>query len=213
MDRAAFVAVEDVAVTAQAGVAGPFVSRHAHEAPGLVKCSGQAVEFLPERIGDLKVVALVSDDVDERLVAGVAEVAFSGIGANRLAALAMQVAPIVPQRSGGHDAQRIGACQLLAGLSGVEAQLDITRLGNREIGENERALLRGWSNAGRKVLDQPRRRESERPVDPGGIAPYVLGHDGQAERLPRRDQRRQNRLPARPPGRARAQNRAKGEPP
>src|SRR5262245_43705099 len=98
MDGAALAAVKDVAVAAQAGVAGPFVSGHAHEAPGLVERSCQTVELLPERIGDLKIVALVSDDVDECPVTGVAEVAFSGIGADRLPALAVQVAPIAPQR-------------------------------------------------------------------------------------------------------------------
>jgi hypothetical protein len=76
----------------------------------------------PERIGDLEVVALMSDDVDERLVTGVAEVAFSGVGTNRLAALAMQVAPIAPQRCAGRDTQWIGAGQFFASLGVAEAQ-------------------------------------------------------------------------------------------
>ena len=197
MDRAALAAVEDVAVAAQAGVAGPFVSRHAHEAPGLVERGRQAVELLPERIGDLKIVALVSDDIDERLVAGVTEVAFSGVGANRFAALAMQVAPIAPQRRAGHDTQRIGAGELLVGLGIVQAQFDIAGLGNREVADDARPLLRVWSNVRRQALDRPRRREPERTVDPGGIAPQVLGHDGEAKRLARDDQRRQNGPPAR----------------
>ena len=113
-DRPALAAVEDVAVAAHAGVAGPFVAGQADELAGLVERGGQPVELLPERVGDLEVVALVAGDVDERLVARVAEVVFRRAGADGLAALAVQVAPVAPQRARLHHAQRIGARQLLA---------------------------------------------------------------------------------------------------
>ena len=120
--------IEDVAVAAHAGVAGPFVARHADEATRLVECGGQTVELLPEPVGYLKVVALVADDIDEGLVAGVAEIAFGRIGADGLATLTMQVAPIAPQRRTRDNAQRIGARQFLAGL-GTHPQLNVAGLG------------------------------------------------------------------------------------
>ena len=43
MDRPALAAVEDVAVAAHAGVAGPFVAGHADEPPGLVERGGQSL--------------------------------------------------------------------------------------------------------------------------------------------------------------------------
>ena len=59
----------------------------------------------------------MADDIDERLIARVAKVAFGGIGADRLATLGMQVAPVAPQARVGHNAHRIGNGKLLAGLA------------------------------------------------------------------------------------------------
>src|SRR5262249_56984100 len=68
-DRTPFAAKEDVAVAAHAGIAGPLVAGQADEAAGRVELRGQPVELFPERVGDLEIVALMADDVDEGLVA------------------------------------------------------------------------------------------------------------------------------------------------
>ena len=126
MDSAALAAVEDIAVAAHAGVAGPFVARHAHEASRLVECGRQAVELLPELVGYLEVVALMADDIHEGLVARVAKIAFCRIGADRLAALAhadrpnSAAAARQPRRASGWR----GKC--FAAL-GADAQLNVAR--------------------------------------------------------------------------------------
>ena len=68
------MAVEDIAIAAHAGVARPFVTRHADELSRLVKSGRKAVEFCPERVRDLKVVALVPDDINEGAVTRIAEI-------------------------------------------------------------------------------------------------------------------------------------------
>ena len=113
-DRAAFVAIEDVAVAAHAGIARPFVAGQADELARHVEFRGEPVELLPERVGDLKVVALVADHVDEGRIARIAEIAFRRAHADGLAALSVQVAPVAAQRRGRDHAQRIGAGKLLA---------------------------------------------------------------------------------------------------
>src|SRR5262249_6016878 len=97
MNAAAFMAEEHVAVTAHPGVARPLVARQTDEAPRHVKGRCQPIELLPKCVGELEVVARMSDDVDERLVARVAEITFRGAGADGFTTLAMQVAPIAPQ--------------------------------------------------------------------------------------------------------------------
>ena len=111
-DRAALAAIEDVAVAAHAGVARPFVAGKADELARLVEFGGQLVELLPERIGDLKVVALVADHVDEGRVARIAEVILRRAHADGFAALPVQIAPVAAQRRGFDHTQRIGAGDL-----------------------------------------------------------------------------------------------------
>src|SRR5262249_43136743 len=103
-DRAALAAEEDVAVATHAGIARAFVARQADEAAGRVELRGQTVELFPERVGDLEIVALMADDVDEGLVARVAEIAFRRPHADGLAALTVQVAPVAPERRCGDHA-------------------------------------------------------------------------------------------------------------
>src|SRR4051812_25769504 len=67
-NRTSFVAVKDIPIAAHAGVARPFVSRKANKPAWSVELSRQAVEFLPELVGDLEVIALVTDHVDESSV-------------------------------------------------------------------------------------------------------------------------------------------------
>ncbi len=111
-DGAAFAPEEDVTVAAHAGIAGPFVARQAHEAAGHIERGRQPIELGPERIGDLKIVALMADDVDEGFIARIAEIAFRRAHADGFAALSVQIAPIAPQRRGPDHAQRIGAGNL-----------------------------------------------------------------------------------------------------
>src|SRR5207253_10179308 len=99
---------EHVAVSAHTGIARPLVARHADELARLIEPSSEFVQFFPERIGDLEVVALVADYVDEGLVAGVVEILFCSPHSDGLAALAVQIGPIAPQRRGGRHAKRVG---------------------------------------------------------------------------------------------------------
>ncbi len=152
-DRPSFVAVEDVAVAAHAGVARPFVTRHADEAARHVEFGGEPVELVPERVGDLEVVALVADDIDEGLVARVGEIAARRIGADRLAALPVQVAPVAPQRRVRHDAHGIGARKLGAALVG-ERELHIARRAGDEIVEHQGTFARFCRNGFGEVLNR-----------------------------------------------------------
>src|SRR5262249_49266984 len=78
-----------------------------------IECGRQAVELGPECVGDLEIVALMADDVDESEIARIAEIAVRRAHADGFAALPVQIAPVTPQRRGCDDAQRIGAGKLL----------------------------------------------------------------------------------------------------
>ena len=91
--------------------------------PGSIELRGELIELFPERIGDLEIIALVADHVDEGLVAGVAEIVFRRPHADGFAALAVQIGPIAPQRRGGHHAKRIGLRDKAA--IGRHAQIEI----------------------------------------------------------------------------------------
>src|SRR5260370_32565873 len=75
-DRAAFPAVKDIAITTHAGIARPFVTRKANEPPGNVELRRKPVELLPELIGNLEIITLLPDHVDERRVTRLAEIGF-----------------------------------------------------------------------------------------------------------------------------------------
>src|SRR5438093_1006356 len=94
MNAAVFMAEEHVAVTAHAGVARPLVTGQTDEAPRHIESRCQSIELSPKCVGDLEVVALMSDDVDERLITRVTEITFRGAGADGFTALTMQVTPI-----------------------------------------------------------------------------------------------------------------------
>src|SRR3981081_560342 len=87
-DRAALAAVEDIAIAAQAGVARPFVSGHAHELARLVELGGELVQLFPERVGDLEVVSLMADHIDEGCIPRVTKKCFSRTQSDGLSALA-----------------------------------------------------------------------------------------------------------------------------
>ncbi len=199
---AALATEEDVAVAAHAGVARPLVARDAHEAARRVEGGGQAVELSPERIGDLKIVALVADDVEEGEIARVTEIAFRRAHADGFAALPVQVAPIAPQRRGLNHAQRIGTGEFLA--VGHEAQLEIAFRLRDEIIEHAWTIAAFDRNGLRQSADRARGHERQRSGGLArGIAPGILGKDREAQRLADHSERGPYRLPLR--GRARHQ--------
>src|ERR1700686_156643 len=95
-DRPSLVAEENIAVAAHAGVARPFVARQANKLARSIEQSSKLVQLFPKRIGDLKIIALVTDHVDEGLIARIAEIVLGCSHSDGLAALAMQIGPIAP---------------------------------------------------------------------------------------------------------------------
>ena len=95
-DRPPFVAKVDVVVAADGGVAGPLVAGEGDEPAIVLELGGEAIELLPERLRDLEVVGLVPHHVEEGEVAGEGEVGPRAVDADRLAALAVQIAPVGP---------------------------------------------------------------------------------------------------------------------
>src|SRR5262249_25135587 len=81
---------------------------------GLIEFRRETIELLPECIGDLKIVPLVPNNIDEGEIASIAEVTFRRPHADGFAALPMQVAPVAAQGCVGRDTQRVGARNLLA---------------------------------------------------------------------------------------------------
>ena len=107
IDRPPLLAKEHVPVPADRGVRRPLIARDRHEPPGLVQPRGQRVQILPERPGDLEVVALMRTHIHEGPVAGEQEVGLRRVGAERLVGLPVQIPPeMQPVRRLG-DAQRI----------------------------------------------------------------------------------------------------------
>src|SRR5262245_22052962 len=171
--RAAFAPEEDVAVAAHAGVARPLVTRQAHETARRIERRGQSIELGPERVGDLKIVALVADHVDEGQIAGIAEIAFRRAHADGFAALPVQVAPVAPQRCGRNNAQRVGARELLAVRH--EPQVEIAGRVGDEIVQHARAVAALDRDALRQSADRTRWDERERLLGLARrVAPRIL---------------------------------------
>src|SRR5215467_3095812 len=160
MNGPAFMAEEHVAVTAHAGVARPLVAGQTDEAPWRIEGCGQAIELLPKRVGDLEVVALMSDDVDERLVACVAEITLGGAGANGFTTLAMQITPIVPQECRFADPQGIGACKHVPGLA-YYAELHVARRFRDEVIEYDWTVSPLKRHTFRQSANRSRRHEGK----------------------------------------------------
>ncbi len=131
MDLPALVHEHHVAVTAQAGVARPFVAREDDETAVLVVLTGELVQLVPERRGDLEVVALVAHAVEEGLVARELDQLARRIGADRLLRLAVQIAPIGTERRVRREAERIAPAEHAAlRIEHVDEQ--VTRLRHRQ---------------------------------------------------------------------------------
>jgi len=69
MDLLALVHEQNIAVAAEPGIARPLVARKDGERPVPVVFPRQLVQFVPERRGDLEVVALMAHAVEEGAVA------------------------------------------------------------------------------------------------------------------------------------------------
>ena len=75
----------------------------------MVEFGGEPIELLPECVGNLEVVALMADHVDERRIARIAEIGLRRAHADGLAALAVQVPPVPPDGRGRDHPHRVGA--------------------------------------------------------------------------------------------------------
>ena len=198
MDGLALVAVMHVAVAADRRVGRPLVAGDAHEPARLVELLRQRVELAPERAGDLEVVALVADDVEEGLVAAELEIFARRVGAERLVGLAVRVAPEVHQRQCPRP-RRAGDWPGTAPPRSRRAR----GWRHRPARSTRRpsAIAAKAPGAKRRLCRQTRNRhvglEPQRAIDEvGGIAPLVVGLDRQAERLACAHKRRQHGAPA-----------------
>ncbi|MCY4373360.1 MAG: hypothetical protein OXC31_06255 [Spirochaetaceae bacterium] len=73
------------------------------------------IDLVPDRVGDLQVVALMAGEVREGDVAGIGEVGGDGSGADRLVALAVEVTPVrLWTALRGSADQRVGRGRLQA---------------------------------------------------------------------------------------------------
>ena len=105
--RASLIRVDDIPVTADRCVAGPFISREGGETSRLVPFGGDIVQMVPEPAFDLEIIALMAHRIKERLVAGEIHIILDPPNADGLAALAMQIGPVSGQLARG-DHQRPG---------------------------------------------------------------------------------------------------------
>ena len=187
VNRTTFVAVEHVAVTAHAGIARPLIARQANETPRHVELRREPVELAPERIGDLEIITLVADHVDEGGIAGIAEIVFGRSHANGFTALPMQIAPVAPQWSGRHDPHGIGAGELFA--IGHHLQVEIAGNVGDQIFQNEWAVAGFAGDDFGQAAQRLRRHQPEHRIGlRRRVAPHVLRQDRKAERLAGDDQ-------------------------
>src|SRR5258706_6110812 len=89
----------------------------------MVEFSRQPIELLPKCVGDLEVVSLMADDIDERGVAGVSKIALGGAHTYSFAALAMQIAPVMAQRRFLDHPHRIDTGQLFRARNDVQVEV------------------------------------------------------------------------------------------
>src|ERR1700730_2560187 len=136
--RASFVAKQHIAVTAHAGVARPFIAGQTDELARLIKLGGKLVELFPKPIGNLEIVALVADHIDEGLVTGVAKIFLRRTHPDGLSTLAVQIGPIATHRRGSYNAKGIGCRDKLAIFR--YCQVDISSIGSDKIFNYQRTI-------------------------------------------------------------------------
>jgi hypothetical protein len=91
VDRAVLLGEVNIAVAAEAGVAGPLVPRKGDETSGIVEGTGQLVQRIVKTARYLKIVALVPDYVERGEIASEMKIVQGRGGADRLLALAVQI--------------------------------------------------------------------------------------------------------------------------
>ncbi len=85
-------------VPTKAGIARPFISGDGHKPAILVIGRGQFIQMRPEIIGNLKIIALMTSNIQKRLVARKVEIFAGGANADRLATLGVHIAPKMRDR-------------------------------------------------------------------------------------------------------------------
>ena len=196
MDLPALLHEHHVAVAAQPRVARPFVAREDDEAAVLVVFGGELVELVPERRGDLEVVALVAHAVEERPIARKLDQLARRVGADRLLRLPVQVAPVGFQRGILGDPQGIAAANHAARrIEHVDQQ--VARHRDRKSSFDRSGMLAALHGESRgQAGDRHVGLERERALDlVAGVAPLVLALEAQAESLSAGSHGGQQRLP------------------
>src|SRR5664280_2692136 len=97
MDGLTFVSIVNIAIAADGGVGGPLVSRDADKVSWTIKLGRQTVQLVPEVSGNLKVVALMTHDVEKCFVASEFKIFPGGISSERLVRLAMGISPEIDE--------------------------------------------------------------------------------------------------------------------
>ena len=90
----------DIAVATTGSSAGPFITDEGDKAPGLVGVIGGCFDFFPYLFGYLEIIRLMARNIQSAGFAGEGKVVAHAVGANCLAALAVQVSPEWTMRSG-----------------------------------------------------------------------------------------------------------------
>ena len=92
--------IDDVVIAARCRIARPFVARKDHVTSGFMKAFDGVIRSLPVRVGNLKVVSLMADEIEARQVPSKCEILFFGPCSNRRFRLGMQVSPktMIPRR-------------------------------------------------------------------------------------------------------------------
>ncbi len=94
MDWLAFLQVEYISVTTEAGVARPFVTRKGNEALVLVKLAREIILVMPKWRSNLEIVALVGGCIEKGKVACESMKFTSRVCTDGFLGLAVQVAPV-----------------------------------------------------------------------------------------------------------------------
>src|SRR5450755_3998414 len=170
-----------------------LVAGNRDEAAWSVELPIETIELGVELVRDLEVVALMADEIAERLVARVLEVVTGAVGADRLLALSVEVAP--PRRSPqmlGND-ERIRFGQRDAGRIAKEHSHRAARRCMQAGNDDRRAV--GRNTRGQALEGSVCAQRNTAGKTMHGIAAGIVGADAQLERLGDAAQRRQHSLP------------------
>ncbi len=186
----------DVAVTAEPGVARPFVAGHREETAGIVELRAERVERRPKTAGNLEVVALVRGGVEKRTIAGEDEIVPRAVGAYGLLRLPVKVGPVRQQPRSLDDAHGVGPGQHVAALV-LDPYVDVGGCVDRESGEDETDIAGCEAHGARKAVHGDIAAQVQlRRHSVAGITPFVLGLELERKRLARPAHGRQHADPA-----------------